>query len=47
MVGVFVRVDHSLGHILPDLAEQFDHLASMSQVRLCVDDYAAAQIDES
>ncbi len=46
VVAVLVRVDHALGHARPDLAEQLDHLPPVGQVRLRVDDHAAAQVDE-
>ena len=46
VVAVLVRVDHAPRHARPDLAEQLDHPAPVGQVRLRVDDHAAAQIDE-
>jgi hypothetical protein len=47
VVGVFMRVDDTLRHGRPDLAEHLDHLAGVCQVRLGVDHHAAAHIDES
>jgi len=46
VVAVLVRVDHAPGHARPDLAEQLDHPAPVRQVRLGVDDHAAAEVDE-
>ena len=47
VVSVFVRVDYVFRHALPDLPEQFNHLACVGQIRLRIDDNTSAQIDES
>jgi hypothetical protein len=47
VIGVFMRIDHALGHGGPHGAEHRDHLAGVRQVRLRVDHAAAASIDET
>ena len=46
MIQVLVGVNDLLGHPRPDITEHLDHLPSMIEVRLCVDDHAIANIDE-
>jgi len=47
MVTVLMRDGDVLRHAFPDGAEELDHPLRMGQVRLRVDDHAAAPVDES
>jgi hypothetical protein len=46
VIRVLVGVDNPVGHRRPDFAKHLDHLPGMGEIRLCVDDHAATDVDK-